>query len=104
MAQWSHQPLVVKPRDPFQGRQLHGFARFSRAPTMDQFGRVKSVDGLGKGVVVAIALAADRWRDAGFGEPLAVAGGKAVAEKQLVQSVTAFKKRIPAWSLLRIAR
>jgi len=28
MPQGSHQAPVVKPRDPFQGRQFHGFASF----------------------------------------------------------------------------
>ena len=38
MAQWSHQSLMVKPRDPFQGCQLHGFTRLPRSPAMDEFG------------------------------------------------------------------
>ena len=40
---------------------------------MDQLGLVEPVDGLGQGVVVAVALAADRGLDACLGQSLAVA-------------------------------
>ena len=63
---------MVEPGDPSQGRHLHRFTPLPRAPAMDQFGLVQSVDGLGQRVVVAITLTADRWRDAGLGKPLAV--------------------------------
>ena len=40
---------------------------------MDQLGLVQPIDHLGQGVVVAVTLAADRRRNAGLGQPLAVA-------------------------------
>ena len=39
---------------------------------MDDLGLVKTVDGLGEGVVVAVADATNRRLDAGFGKPLGV--------------------------------
>ena len=59
MTEWPHQSLMVKPRDPFQGCQFHRFKRLPGPSTMDDLGLVQTIDGLGQGVVVAIALAAD---------------------------------------------
>ena len=39
---------------------------------MDQLSLVQPVDRLGQGIVVAVALAADRRLDAGLGKPLGV--------------------------------
>lgn len=39
---------------------------------MDHLGLVQAINRLGQGVVVAVALAADRWLNTGFGQPLAV--------------------------------
>ena len=75
MTQRPHQALVIKPRDPFQGRQLHGFTRLPRTPAVDEFGLVQAIDGFGQGVIVAIAPAADRRRNARLGKPFAVADG-----------------------------
>lgn len=51
MTQRSHQALVVNPGDPFQGRQLHGFACLPRSTTVDQLGLVPSIDRLGQDVI-----------------------------------------------------
>ena len=40
---------------------------------MNHLGLVQTVDRLGQGVVVAVALAAHRWRNTRFCEPFAVA-------------------------------
>ena len=39
---------------------------------MDHLGLVEAVDGLGQGIVVAVADAADGWLDAGLGQALGV--------------------------------
>ncbi len=53
------QPVVVKPRHPFQGCQLHGFPGFPGRPPVDHLGLVQAIDRFCQGVVLAIALAAD---------------------------------------------
>jgi len=44
---------------------------------VDDLGLVKTVDGLGEGVVVAVADTADRRLDPGLGEPLGVSASRA---------------------------
>jgi hypothetical protein len=51
MSNWFEQPEVVKPGHPFQ--QLLGLLEY---PAVYQFSLVKTVDGLGQGVVIAIPL------------------------------------------------
>src|SRR5215204_7726425 len=65
---WRHvpdgleQPLVVEPVDPFQCRVFDGFEGSPRPPLMDDLGLVEAVDGLGQGVVIAVAHTADTAR------------------------------------------
>ena len=48
--------------------QLYGFHGFPGAASMDQFRFEQAVDGLGQGVIVAVALAAHRRIDAGLAQ------------------------------------
>ena len=59
VAQWLHQSVVVEPSHPFQRRKLHRLLGLPRPAPVDHLGLVEPVDGLGQGVVVAVALAAD---------------------------------------------
>jgi hypothetical protein len=43
---------------------------------MNDFGLVKAIDGLGQGVVIAVADAADQEFDAGFGQELGIIDGQ----------------------------
>ena len=43
---------------------------------MDEFGFVQAVDGFGQSVVIAVALAADGWRNARFIESFRVPDGQ----------------------------
>jgi len=67
------QALMVEPGDPFQRFQFEGFAGFPGRTAADEFGLVQPIDGLGHGIIVAVAAAADRGLDARFGQALAVA-------------------------------
>lgn len=69
------QGVLIEPGDPLQRCQLHRLGAFPGATAMDQLRFVESVDRLGQGVVVAVALAADRRFDARLGESLGVADG-----------------------------
>ena len=64
---------VVKPGHLFQGGQFHRFFGFPRCATVDQLGLVRPLIVSARGVVVAVALAAHRGRDAGLGQSVAVA-------------------------------
>ena len=59
------QSLVVEPVDPFERGELDRLEVAPRPAPPDHFGFVESVDGLGEGVVVAVADAADGRLDAG---------------------------------------
>ena len=65
--------MMIEPRDPFERCQLDGLLRLPRAASVNDFRLVEAVDGLGEGVVVAVALAADRGLDTGFAEALRIA-------------------------------
>ena len=67
------QPAMVEPVDPFEGREFNGFEGSPWSTPMDHLGLVEAVDRLGESVVVAVADAADRGLDAGFGQALGVA-------------------------------
>jgi hypothetical protein len=56
--------VVVEPVDPFEGGELDRFEAAPGATPMDHLGFVKAVDGLGEGIVVAVADAADGGLDA----------------------------------------
>jgi hypothetical protein len=55
---------VVEPIDPFEGGVFDALQRFSWSAAMDHLGLVKTVDGFGECVVIAVADAADRRLDA----------------------------------------
>ena len=63
---------VAEPVDPFQTVELDGLQVALRPATPDGLGLVEAVDRLGQGVVAALADAADRRLDAGFGEAVGV--------------------------------
>jgi hypothetical protein len=52
------QAPIVEPVDPFQRGELDGFQVSPRAASPDHLGLVEAVDGLGQGVVEAVADAA----------------------------------------------
>src|SRR3546814_981758 len=60
------QTVIVEPGHPFQRGQFHRGLGFPRCPSMDQLGLVEAVDGLGEGIVIAVAAAADRRLDNGL--------------------------------------
>ena len=66
------QPAVIEPVDPFQRGILDVPERSLGTAAVDDVGLVKTVDGLGQSVVIAVAVAADRWLDPGFGKPIGV--------------------------------
>ena len=61
------QSPVVEPVHPFQLCELDGFKGSPWSAPVDHLGLVKPVDGLGQGIVIAVADAADRRLDASFG-------------------------------------
>jgi hypothetical protein len=62
------QAPIVEPVDPFQRGELDGFQVSPRAVSPDHLSLVEVVDGLGQGVVEAVADAADRRLDTGLGK------------------------------------
>jgi len=60
------EPAVIEPFDPFQRGVLDGLVGAPRAAPVDDLGLVEAVDGLGQGVVIAVADAADGRLDAGL--------------------------------------
>jgi len=66
---------MVEPGHPLQRGQLHGFHGLPGATPMDHFRFEQTVDGLGQGVIVAVALAAYRRINAGFAQAFGVAHG-----------------------------
>ncbi len=73
IAQVRHQLVMVGPRDPFERGEFDGFLALAWCPPVNQRGLLQTVDGLGQGVVVAVALAAHRGLDARLGQSLGVA-------------------------------
>ena len=73
MPEGSEQAPVVVPVHPLEGGELHRLAVTPRAAPGDEFGLVQPDDGLGQGVVVRVAHAAHRGRDAPLCEALGVA-------------------------------
>ena len=66
------QTAVVVPVDPLGGRDLDGIDGAPWPAVTDHFGLVRAVDGLGQGVVVRVAHAADRGGDPGLDQPFGV--------------------------------
>ena len=71
------QAVVVEPGYPFERGQFDRLLGFPWRPSADQLSFVKAVDGLGQRIVLAVALAVHGGFDAGFGQALAVADGRA---------------------------
>jgi hypothetical protein len=74
---------MVEPVDPLQ-RGI--FDRFEAAPwsaPVDYLGLVKAIDRLGRSVVVAVAEAADRRLDPGFGEAFGILDGHVLRPRSL---------------------
>ena len=63
---------MIEPVYPFQRCELHCLERALWATPMDDLGFVEAVDRLGQSIVVAVAYAAHRRFDAGFGQALGV--------------------------------
>ena len=59
---------VVEPVDPFQGGDFDVVGGAPRSFRFDQFSLVEAVDGLGQGIVVAVAGGPDRGVDPGLEE------------------------------------
>ena len=64
--------LLLNQIHPFERRQLDGLEAAPWLVPVDDLGFVEAVDGLGQGIVVAIADATDRRLDAGLGQALGV--------------------------------
>lgn len=64
---------MVEPVHLFERGDLDGLASLPGPTPMDELGLVESVDDLSQGVVVVVALAADRRLDASRGQALGVA-------------------------------
>ena len=62
------QALIIEPVHPFEGGVFDGLERSPRAAPVDRLGLVEAVDRFGQRVVVAVADAADRRIDPGFGQ------------------------------------
>ena len=60
MAVGFEEAAVVEPVDPFEGGELEVVEAAPGAAVADELGLVEPVDGLGEGVVVAVASRADR--------------------------------------------
>ena len=62
----------VEPVDPFKRRELHLLVGLPGTAAFDQLALVEADDGLGEGVVVAVADRADAGRDAELGQAFGV--------------------------------
>lgn len=72
MAERFHEPMMVVPGHPFQGRQFDGLPRFPRGASMNQVRLVEAVDRFSRRVIVAVATAADGRLDTRLGQTFAV--------------------------------
>src|SRR3990167_3959137 len=66
---------MVEPVHPFQRGHFNRFLGFPRPTAMDELSLVQPVDGLGQGVVVAVAPATYRRFDARLSQTFGVADG-----------------------------
>ena len=72
VANRAEKSAVVEPVDPFEGREFHSFRRAPRPATPDHLSLQETVDAFCKGVVIAVAGAADGGFDTGFNKPRGV--------------------------------
>ena len=73
MPEGSEQAPVVVPVHPFEGGEFHRLAVTPRPAPGDEFRLVQPDDGFGQGVVVGVAHASHRGRDAHLYEAFGVA-------------------------------
>ena len=72
VADRGQQSSVVEPVDPVERCELDGFECAPRSSPVDDLGLVEADHGLGEGVVIAVADAADGGLQAGLEQPLGV--------------------------------
>lgn len=73
VAQRCHRALAVESGHSMQRGQFNRLLGLPGTSAVDQFSFVQTVDRLGQGVVVGVALTANRRLDAGLGQPFGVA-------------------------------
>ena len=100
---------VVEPVDPFEGGVLEVVEAAPGAAVADELGLVEPDDRLGEGVVVRVALRADRVDRAGLGEAFGVANREILhapvgVVDQLVEAVAASERAQIACSNASSAR
>lgn len=66
------QAAMVEPVDPFQRCELDSLEAAPGAAAMDDLGLEQTDHGLGQGIVIAVANAANRRLDTGFGQAFSV--------------------------------
>ncbi len=71
MAYGFEQTMVVEPGYPFQAGELHCFLALPWSATVNELAPGQLVDGLGQGVVVAVALAA-------YGSPMPASASRSL--------------------------
>ena len=67
---------MVEPVHVLEGGVLDLVEVLPRSAFVDEFCLVQADDGFGEGVIVGIPNRADRWFDAGLGEPVRVTNGQ----------------------------
>ena len=72
IAEGLEQAPVVKSVHPFQCGIFHGFKGPPWSSSMYHLGLIKALGRLSQSIVIAVADAANRWLDPGFGKPLRV--------------------------------
>ena len=91
---------MVEPVDPFERGELDGFERAPWPTPVDHLGLVEAVDGLGQGVVVAVADAAYGRLDTGFGQTLGVFDRDVLAASITVMNKPSTVQRPPVMQRL----
>ena len=66
------QSSIVEPVDPCKGCKFNSFEGSPRSSAVNDLGLVKTIDGFGQGVVVAVANTADRGFNPGIFEPFGI--------------------------------
>jgi len=74
IADGREEPAGVEPAHPFGRGAFNGLEGLPRFSPVDHLSLVKAVDRFGQSVVVAVAHAAHRWLDPGFGKALGIFG------------------------------
>ena len=108
---------MVEPVDPLEGGELDGPEAAPRTEATDDLGLEEADHGLGEGIVVRVADAADGRRDAGLGQALGVLDrqvlhpaiavvdeGAAAADGPPVVVLTDLPRTVPRRPMWRISR